>query len=521
MVSGSTDLPDAPDIIGFGALNVDYIAGASRLSQHIAERVTESPARFEWNRESPVDEKTITDAMRNLGAASLGYSLGGSAWLTIFAIARMRVGVRLGYVGVVGRVEAPGLSFIGQMDELGIDHRWVGHYPDQVSGLCLSYIDDTDRVMLTHPGANLEMSGHIQRNFDDLAAYLASAHYLHVTSFLDDNTPVELLKVLSKAKNLNPRLRLSVDPGFDWAEHPSPAISGILALSDLLFVNYREFKALGRYAHGESDEAVARKALDRCAAGCTVFVTKRYDFVEVFRMIPEGMVGYRFQMRRPLRETELEDATGAGDVFAAAVLSSLTSRRLQVELGACLGLSLARHKMRQKRLTGPPTFPDLSKGFLQQPETLSGSDPPGDGVFIVHDGNPQWGVIRRFIERNCKLPSYELSCNDVEPDNSADLIRQHLSRCRFAVCLLSARGTRPGGGTRADQKVIYHAGIFQGRYGFGRVAILAEAGCDTFSNIAGLLRLDFPAGRVDSTFLELERMLQREGLIRRGDGRLV
>jgi hypothetical protein len=63
------------------------------------------------------------------------------------------------------------------------------------------------------------------------------------------------------------------------------------------------------------------------------------------------------------------------------------------------------------------------------------------------------------------------------------------------------------------------AGIFQGRYGFGRVAILAEEGCDTFSNIAGLIRMDFPAGRITSTFLELERMLRREGLMRRGDGR--
>ncbi|MFF4340538.1 hypothetical protein ACFY00_11435 [Kitasatospora sp. NPDC001540] len=59
-------------------------------------------------------------------------------------------------------------------------------------------------------------------------------------------------------------------------------------------------------------------------------------------------------------------------------------------------------------------------------------------------------------------------------------------------------------------------GIFQGYYGFGRVAILAEEGCEPFSNNAGLIRMDFAPGRIDSTFMELERMLVREGLLPQG-----
>jgi hypothetical protein len=86
------------------------------------------------------------------------------------------------------------------------------------------------------------------------------------------------------------------------------------------------------------------------------------------------------------------------------------------------------------------------------------------------------------------------------------------------IALLSSSDVMSDGRKRADQNIVHQAGIFQGRYGFGRVAILAEEGCDTFSNIAGLVRLDFAPGRVESTFLELERMLRREGLMRRGDG---
>ncbi|MFY1671983.1 PfkB family carbohydrate kinase [Plantactinospora sp. WMMB334] len=516
---GGGSAPDPPEVVGFGALNVDYIASASRLSQRMAERITESVARFEWNREGPVDEDVIDEAIQHLGVASLGYSLGGSAWLTIFALAQMGVSLRLGYVGVVGRVEAPGLSFISQMDELKIDHRWVSQRPDRVSGLCLSYIDDTDRVMLTHPGANFEMCGFIRENIDELAAYLAAARYVHVTSFLDEETPPQVLAVLTLAKRINPKLCLSFDPGFDWAEHPSAAIEGILRLTDLLFLNYREFKALGRYVYGEPDDLIASKTLARCGPGCTVFVTKRYDVIEVFRAVPAGVRASRFQLQRPVRETDLEDATGAGDVFAAGVLSALASRRLQIGLGAFVGLSLARQKARHRTPLGDDSgMPDLSKGFLQKTERLGRSRPGPPGVFIAHDDHPQWRVVRRFIEQDCGLSTYELRSSDVDQHNLADLMRQTLARCSFAVCLLSAGGA-DGGRAPADQNIVHQAGIFQGRYGFGRVAILAEEGCDTFSNIAGLIRMDFPPGRITSTFLELERMLRREGLMRRWGGR--
>ncbi|MFC7549996.1 PfkB family carbohydrate kinase [Plantactinospora sp. GCM10030261] len=505
--------PDGvPEVIGFGALNVDYIASASQLSRRAAERITESVARFEWNREGPVDERTIDEAIRHLGVASLAYSLGGSAWLTIFTLAQMNVGISLGYVGVVGRVEAPGLSFLGQMDELRIDHRWVGRRPDLLSGTCLSYIDDTDRVMLIHPGANIEMASHVGENLDALAAYLAGARYVHLTSFLDPVTPHQVLEVLTRAKRLNPDLRLSFDPGFGWAEQPDDAVEGLLAITDLLFVNYREFKALGRYGHGERDEIIAGRALRRCGADCTAFVTKRYDMVEVFRLVPDGLLTHRFQLNRPLRETELEDATGAGDVFAAGVLAALASRRLQVELGAFLGLDLARYKSRRGSSPASGDLPALDKGFLQKTEILRRPAVRPPGVFIAHDNHPQWLRVRDFLEQRCRLPTVELaSASGRDPDQ--ERLTAALARCGFAVCLLSAKHPAPSGRGWTDQNTVHQAGMFQGRYGFGRVAILVEEGCDTFSNISGLIRLDFASGRITRTFVELERMLKREGLM--------
>lgn len=502
----------SPEIVGLGALNVDYIAGATTLSEHTAEQVTESNARFEWNREGPVDEETILEVFDRLDAASLSASLGGSAWNTISTLARMRVGIRLGYVGVLGRMVKPGLSFTAQMDRLGIDRTWVGHSPRRHSGLCLSYIDDTDRVMLTYPGANFEVVDHLRRNFTGIASYLASARYVHVTSFLDEETPGEVLRLLGTALGLNPRLRISFDPGYDWAARPGPAVRGILRLADLLFVNYREFKALGHYAYGESDEAIAGKVLTRCRPGCTVFVTKRYDYVQVFRSAADGTVERTSYLEHPVHDAGIEDATGAGDVFSASVLASLVSERLQTSLGAILGLSLARYKS-QRNLVRHLDFPDLSRGFLQQTELLEKAAGPAHGILVVHDADPQWRALGDFIKIRCGVPVHELVPDSAGGRGGMADINAYLDRCCFAVCLLNSRLQDLDGRFRTDQSIVHLAGLLQGRYGFGRVAILTEEGCDTFSNIAGLIRLDFPRGRVESTFPELRRMLEREGLI--------
>ncbi len=518
MQPGEAANPDrriTPEIVGFGALNVDYIASASRLSERLADQITESTARFEWNSEGPVEESVITKAIDRLGAASLDASLGGSAWITMSVLAQMRIGVPLGYVGVAGRIETPGLSFLRQMDLLGIDRRWVARRPDKLSGICLSYLEDAERVMLTHPGANFAMAEHLRENGREIARYLAGARLVHVTSFLDARTPEHMLDLLTEARRLKPTLIMSLDPGYDWATHRSDAVNGILALADLLFVNYREFKALGDYAPGEPDEVVAARVLRGCADGGTVFVTKRYDCVEVFRTVGAGVHARKFQLERPRQET-VEDATGAGDVFSASVLASLTSRRLLSELGAFLGLSLARQKKRGAgQALRRPVFQTLDQGFLQSAETLSALGTRAAGVLVAHDGNPHWESLRRFIETDCDLPVQIIGTDD-DP-----LTHTRLDRCSFAICVLSASRPMSSGTQRPDQNIVHKIGIFQGRYGFGRVAILAEEGCESFSNIAGLVRLDFQPGRIESAFLELERMLMREGLLTQGGERGV
>ena len=425
----------------------------------------------------------------------------------------MRIDLRLGYVGFVGRVEHPGLSFLRRMDLLGIDHRFVGQDPSRPCGTCLSYIEDGERVLLTHPGANIELADYLAANFEDVAKYLAGSRFIHVTSFFDDRTPQYVFDVLCRAKRINPRLLISFDPGHPWARAPTAAVEGILGVSDYVVVNYREFKALGRYSHGESDEAIAAKLLVRCRPHCRVVVPKRYDAVEVFSGPPHAVRSGHFA-QRPL-EAEMitiEDATGAGDTFAAGLLAALASSRLQVELGAYLGMSLVRHKIRHKASHGHSTLPDLTRGFLQSADTWDEPDVPTSGVFLAHGPDPQWQTVRQFLEQDCSLSVHTVDSTPID-DDWVESVTACMHLCGFGVCVLTPDDLTVSGLGRAAQGVINLVGILQGSCGFRRVALLVEEGCEIFSNMHGVVELRFRHGHVESTLWQLDRMLRREGVL--------
>jgi sugar/nucleoside kinase (ribokinase family) len=498
----------APDIVGIGALNIDYIATATQLSRSTAEKVTESTARFEWNTEGLVSANYIDEVIDQLGSTALNASFGGSAWNTLSALADLQTDVTLGYFGVLGREEALGLSFIARMDAAEIDSSHVVIRRDVRSGICLSFIDDGERILLTHPGANSLMAKVIADDLEESARYLATARVIHVTSFLDDYTPGALADLLEAALAHNPEIIVSFDPGHEWASKPTPDVLRILALSSVLFLNYREFKALAEYTHGEGDAAMGDRLSRKCAADSRIFVTKRYDLVEVFSKGAAEVVrdSYSYDFADP--DKEIEDATGAGDVFAAAILASMISADVQVELGAYLGLTLARHKLRHHASSGHRRFPDLTRGFFQSRDFEARVAPTRGSVILAHDGNPQSEKVESFLRRLGITPKVvSLAVSDPAGQSLAQGSTDDHS---FAICILS---NSADDAARANDRLVYYAGVMQGMFGFAKVAVIMENGVTPFSNMAGLVRLDFRPGHIDSCFLDLEQMLYREGVI--------
>ena len=306
------------DIVGVGALNLDHLAAGTA----VGERIARVMPTLEWGTEHSVDESTFRAAADASG--TLTTTLGGSAFNTVETVARTRPGLRLGYVGITGRVPPGAPSVLGRFDDLGIDRRFVFTDERHLSGVCLSYTERGDRTLLTHAGANRHLAEHLDRQGAEVSDYLARSRLVHVTSFLDPDSPGRLLTVLAEAKSLNPDLRISVDPGHVWASHPTSEIEGILAHADYLLVNEREFRDLG--------------------ARAGVVVVKRPDGVRVHRG-----VGVTMTTHVPLADDEIGDATGAGDAFAAGLLIGLVDSEFTGEPDVDLGLRLARDRLRRTR----------------------------------------------------------------------------------------------------------------------------------------------------------------------------
>src|SRR5688500_495080 len=117
------------DVVGVGAINLDYIATASAALRHapakgapLVTRLNEAlgdGTTIEWGTEHDVGADVISAALEAAGADSLKVSLGGSAFNAITAIARTDLGLRLGYVGVAGKMPMPGMSGTRQLRSLG------------------------------------------------------------------------------------------------------------------------------------------------------------------------------------------------------------------------------------------------------------------------------------------------------------------------------------------------------------------------------------------------------------------
>ena len=514
------------DVVGVGALNLDYVASNSGnahgrpFTRRLAELLGRGPGAaggpLEWGVEHRVDSAAMHAIIDAVSSSRPDTMLGGSAFNAIHAIAKTKAGLRLGYVGVAGRVPVIGLSVVQQLDNLGIDSRFVRQDAERLCGICFSYSEDGDRTMLTHAGANDDMADYIEQEFDNLVGYLTSSRIIHVTSFLDDRTPGALLALLREVKRTGQGNVISFDPGHVWSSNLTPELEEIVALSDYLLLNDREFSDLGGRSPGEPDEAVAERVLDRLDSADGVVIVKRTAGVGSHRR-DGGRTHSEFYAHTPLTDGEIKDATGTGDVFAAGLLIVLASHRLQVELGALLGMQLARHKLRYVGNAGHTQFAKVTTDFIRAlDQERSGAGQPV-GIFISHGRNPEWFAVQRFLEDRFDAPVHAFESAPWGGRAITEAISSYLQRCSLSVCILTAEDFTGDGRKFARQNVIHEVGLFQGQHGFDSVVLLVEEGCDFVPEAAVPYTIYFPHNKIHRTFYQLAEIVKVHGLPARED----
>ena len=95
--------------------------------------------------------------------------------------------------------------------------------------------------------------------------------------------------------------------------------------------------------------------------------------------------------------------------------------------------------------------------------------------------------------------------------NTQQRLTEMLENCGFALLVLTREDVHQNTTMHARENVIHEAGLFQSRLGWRKAIILLEEGCEEFSNIAGLIQIRFPKGKIGKSFKEIRRVLIREG----------
>jgi len=258
-------------------------------------------------------EKLIDDATLTMGGST-----------SIFACGAARLGLRVAFVGMVGR-DPIGDYLLDTLQARGIDIAGVRRDERVKTGLTTVLSRGVDRAMLTYLGtlgilASADVDWSIVRR----------ARHLHMGSYymLDALRP-DVPHLFAEARRCG--LTVSLDTNYDPTEQWDGGIEGALAHVDIFLPNETEGKAIGR-------GATWQEGLDHLAAYVPCVALKRGGEGAIARC------GAQVAAARPLPVTVV-DTTGAGDSFNAGfVYGRLAGWSLQrtVDFAAACGSASTR-----------------------------------------------------------------------------------------------------------------------------------------------------------------------------------
>lgn len=278
------------DVVGFGALNVDFIYRVASLTS-LETRGRHLKPGGEIYASLEEFEPTL-NKLAKIGTLA-SKSGGGQAANTVYALAKMDFST--GIIGKVG-TDPNGDFLIRSMESVDTSHL----IKESVSGVCLALLDKSrDRSNLVFPNINDEIV------FSELdIGYVFDTKYLYLTSFVGE-VPFAVQKEL--VENVPPGVKIGFDPGEIYARKGIEQLLPVLEKTSVLFITDEEIDILT----GKDYKTGTALLLDM---GPEVVICK---------MGEEGsyLLSGDAEFQIPTPKVKVVDRTGAGDVFAAGFLA--------------------------------------------------------------------------------------------------------------------------------------------------------------------------------------------------------
>ncbi|MCA9139499.1 MAG: adenosine kinase [Planctomycetales bacterium] len=251
-----------------------------------------------------VDDEQQSNVLGHLDGRPLNRCAGGSAANTIVAIAEL--GGSAGYIGKVGN-DAIGEFFLKDMRALGVSIQVTPS--DLPTGTCAVLItDDAQRTMLTNLAASTTLGP------DDIdEEKIAQSKYVYVEGYLltGDSTKAAAYKAFELAKKHNVKVAFTASDPFLVNMIRDEIWDLITGPVDLFFCNEEEAKSLT----GESD-----------ALKCAVKIHEHCENVAL-TLGGKGSIVMHGGEEFPIEGVSVQaiDTTGAGDMYAGAMLYGITN----------------------------------------------------------------------------------------------------------------------------------------------------------------------------------------------------
>lgn len=314
------------EVIGLGALNIDYIYKVKRILND-GEAVVDDTGRFP----------------------------GGSAANTIYGLAKLGIGSA--FIGAVGD-DGEGRLILDDFKKVNVNIGQIVIKQGAKTGatLCLSDLSG-ERSIYVMPGANSLLN---DKDID--FALINKAKLLHMSSFVDDAQLRLSLELLSK---LPPSVRLSFSPGELYVARGLKALAPILPRTDILFINRREIEKLT----GEGFKNGAEACLKQGCRSVVVTLGKgekpgdgKSSPIVCYIRNADGE--YLIESAEKAEAAAL-DTTGAGDAFAAGFLYGVLNNK-RPEICGRLGDITARCCIAEfGARQGIPTPTQLAQRYYQ------------------------------------------------------------------------------------------------------------------------------------------------------------
>ncbi|MFU7561743.1 adenosine kinase [Roseiconus sp. JC912] len=284
------------DVFGVGNALVDIQA---RVDDEVLTRLSLDKGIM-----TLVDDEQQSKVLSHLDGSPLNRCAGGSAANTIVAIADL--GGSAGYFGKVGD-DALGEFFLKDMKDLGVSITVPPN--DKPTGTCAVLItEDAQRTMLTNLAASVSLSP------DDIDEdKIANSKYVYVEGYLltGDSTKKAAYRAFELAKKHNVKVAFTASDPFLVNMIRDEIWDLITGPVDLFFCNEEEAKSLT----GESDPLK-----------CAVKIHEHCENVAL-TLGGKGSIVMHGGEEFPIEGVQVEavDTTGAGDMYAGAMLYGITN----------------------------------------------------------------------------------------------------------------------------------------------------------------------------------------------------